>query len=186
MSPTAVQTANLRASETVLDLGSGGGLDVFLASKRVGENGKVIGVDMTPEMIELARRNALKGGYKNVEFVQCLIEDMDVATNSIDCAISNCVLNLCPDKARAFKEIFRVLKPGGRLVASDIALRRTLPPGIKESLVAYVGCISGALLADDYDQMLRDAGFSEVKIVPKGVDLNVYNKIVGDDQSTTA
>ncbi|KXS14005.1 S-adenosyl-L-methionine-dependent methyltransferase [Gonapodya prolifera JEL478] len=182
----AAQAANLRPGEKVLDLGSGGGLDVFLASKKVGPTGSVVGVDMTPEMIDLARRNAQKGGYTNVEFVHCLIEDMDVASNSFDCAISNCVLNLCPNKPRAFAEVFRVLKPGGRLVASDILLRQPLPADIKKSLTAYVGCIAGASLVEEYDAMLKEAGFAEVKIVSKNVDLNAYNKVVGEPKEPSS
>lgn len=173
-----IEIANLRAGETVLDLGSGGGLDAFLASKAVGASGKVIGVDMTEEMVMLAKENAKKGGFKNVEFVHSGIEDMvddgRVPENSVDCVISNCVLNLCPDKPRAFKAVHAVLKPGGRLVASDIALKTQLPDAIKNDVMAYTGCIAGAVLIGEYKKMLEEAGFGAVEILDAGKDLNVY------------
>src|SRR4029434_2503838 len=143
--PTAM--ANLRAGEVVVDLGSGGGLDVFLAAGKVGPTGKAIGIDMTPEMIELARRNAAKAndgkGYANVEFHLATIDKLPLLDSSVDCVISNCVINLAPDKPAVFREIARVLKPGGRLAVSDIALKQPLPPEIGKDLMAYVGCIAG-------------------------------------------
>ena len=146
--PTA--TAHLRAGEVVVDLGSGGGLDVFLASKKVGPEGRAIGIDMTPSMIERAQSNALSGGYNNVEFYLAMIDKIPLLDSSIDCVISNCVLNLAPDKPAVFREIARILKPGGRLAVSDIALRHDLPEYIAKSMAAYVGCIGGAIKMDDY------------------------------------
>lgn len=181
--PTA--TAHLREGETVVDLGSGGGLDVFLAAAKVGPTGRAIGIDMTPEMIELARRNAAKANdgasYSNVEFHLATIDQLPLEDNSVDCVISNCVINLAPDKPAVFREIARVLKPGGRLAVSDIALKRSLPPEISQDVMAYVGCIAGAVLIDDYKQGLVDAGFSNVQVIDSGADLNAYAKI--DNQS---
>lgn len=177
--PTA--TANLRKGETVVDLGSGGGLDVFLAAARVGPTGRAIGIDMTPEMIDLARRNAAKGnngeGYSNVEFHLATIDKLPLQDNSVDCVISNCVINLATDKPAVFREIARVLKPGGRLAVSDIALRQPLPREISEDVFAYVGCIGGAILIDDYKRQLIEAGFSNVQVIDSGADLNAYAKI---------
>lgn len=173
--PTA--TANIREGETVVDLGSGGGLDVFLASKQVGPTGKSIGIDMTPQMIELANRNAEKGGYTNVEFHLSTIDKMPLADNSVDCVISNCVINLASDKPAVFREIARVLKPGGRLAVSDIALKRELPPELGADVAAYVGCIAGAISFDDYRNGLADAGFSAVEVVDSKADLNAYSKV---------
>lgn len=177
--PTA--SANLRPGETVVDLGSGGGLDVFLAAAKVGATGRAIGIDMTPEMIALARRNAAQAndgqGYPNVEFHLATIDKLPLPDNSVDCVISNCVINLATDKPAVFREIARVLKPGGRLAVSDMALKKPLPPEISEDIFAYVGCISGALLIDDYQRQLIDAGFSNVQVVDSGSDLNAYAKI---------
>ena len=177
--PTA--TANLREGETVVDLGSGGGLDVFLAAAKVGPTGRAIGIDMTPEMIELARRNAARGNegtpYTNVEFHLATIDKLPLPDNSVDCVISNCVINLAADKPAVFREIARVLKPGGRLAASDIALKRALPKEISEDIFAYVGCISGAILIDDYKRQLIEAGFSNVQVIDSNADLNAYAKI---------
>jgi SAM-dependent methyltransferase len=173
--PTAV--ASIRPGEVVVDLGSGGGLDVFLASKLVGPEGKAIGVDMTPEMIERARKNAEKGGYTNVEFYLGTIDHLPLADASVDCVISNCVINLTPDKPAVFREIARVLKPGGRLAVSDIALKSELPPAVAASMAAYVGCIGGAILISDYSDGLRAAGFGYVEIVDSGADLNAYAKV---------
>jgi SAM-dependent methyltransferase len=177
--PTAI--ANLREGETVVDLGSGGGLDVFLAAAKVGATGRAIGIDMTPEMIELARRNAAKreGGAANVEFHLATIDNLPLADASADCVISNCVINLAPDKAAVFREIARVLKDGGRLAASDIALKRSLPPEFANDLLAYVGCIAGAISIEDYRRGLVEAGFSEVLIVDSGADLNAYSQVEG-------
>ena len=178
--PTAF--ASLREGEVVVDLGCGGGLDVFLAAQKVGPNGKAIGIDMTSEMLDLARRNAAKSGAENVEFHQATIDKLPLTDASVDCVISNCVINLAPDKPAVFREIVRVLKPGGRLVVSDIALKKPLPSEIGQDLMAYVGCIAGAILVEDYRQGLVDAGFAEVAVIDSGADLNVYTKI--DDQST--
>jgi SAM-dependent methyltransferase len=173
--PTA--TAHIRPGEVVVDLGSGGGLDVFLAAKMVGPNGRAIGIDMTPAMIERARANAKAGGYTNVEFYQSTIDRIPLPDASVDCVISNCVLNLAPDKPAVFREIARVLKPGGRVAVSDIALKRKLPEAVAQSIAAYVGCIAGAILVDDYRAGLLAAGFEHVEIVDNGADLNAYAKV---------
>lgn len=173
--PTA--TAHLKPGEVVVDLGSGGGLDVFLAARKVGPHGRAIGIDMTPAMIERARANAQAGSYTNVEFHQSTIDKLPLADNSVDCVISNCVLNLAPDKPAVFREIFRVLKPGGRLAVSDIALKAELPAAIASSLAAYVGCIAGAIRIDTYRTELANAGFQYVEIIDSGADLNAYAKV---------
>ena len=160
-----VALASLREGETVLDLGSGAGVDCFLAADKVGNNGRVIGVDMTPEMIEKARENARKGNYENVEFRLGEIENLPAADNSVDVVISNCVINLSPDKRRVFMEAFRVLKPGGRLMISDIVLLKELPDFIKNSIEAYIGCLSGAIMRDEYIDTIKAAGFEEVRII---------------------
>jgi arsenite methyltransferase len=160
-----VALASLKKGETVLDLGSGGGFDCFLVADKVGKKGKVIGVDMTPEMLERARENARKGNYENVEFRLGEIENLPVADSSVDVVISNCVINLSPDKKRVFQEAFRALKPGGRLMISDIVLLKELPDVIKDSVTAYVGCVSGAMLKEDYLKAVKAAGFREVKIL---------------------
>jgi len=160
-----VALASLREGETVLDLGAGAGFDCFLAANKVGEKGRVIGVDMTPEMIEKARENAGKGNYGNVEFRLGEIENLPAADTSVDAVISNCVINLTPDKGRVFKEAYRVLKPGGRLMVSDIVLLKELPDFIKNSIEAYVGCISGAIMRDEYIEAIKAAGFQEVRII---------------------
>ena len=177
--PTA--TANLRAGETVVDLGSGGGLDVFLAARRVGPAGRAIGIDMTPAMIDLARRNATKSGLTNVEFHRASIDQLPLADSSADCVISNCVINLAPDKAAVFREVARVLRPGGRLAVSDIALKRELPLELGNDLMAYVGCIAGAIPIDEYRRGLLDAGFAHVEVIDAGADLNAYALV--EDQS---
>jgi arsenite methyltransferase len=173
--PTA--TAHLRSGEVVVDLGSGGGLDVFLTAKMVGPEGQAIGIDMTPAMIERARSNALTGGYTNVQFHQSTIDNIPLPDDSVDCVISNCVLNLAPDKPAVFREIARILKPGGRLAVSDIALKGELPEAIAQSIAAYVGCIAGAISMDDYRAGLLAAGFEHVEIVDSGSDLNAYAKV---------
>jgi arsenite methyltransferase len=173
--PTAF--ASLRPGETVLDLGCGGGLDVLLAADKVGPSGKSIGIDMTSEMLELSRRNAV--GRTNVEFVQATIDNLPLPNASVDCVISNCVINLAPDKPAVFREIARVLKPGGRLAVSDIALKQPLPPEIGNNLMAYVGCIAGAILIADYRAWLAAAGFDAVEIIDTGKDLNAYSKVEG-------
>ena len=158
--PTAI--AALQPGETVLDLGSGGGIDCFLASKMVGPRGKVIGVDMTPEMIELANRNKKKVGASNVEFRMGQIEELPVETASVDVIISNCVINLSPDKDAVFAEAFRVLKPGGRLQVSDIVWTKPVPESVKGDMEKWAGCIAGALLESEYLGKIRAAGFEEV------------------------
>ena len=173
--PTA--TAHLRPGEVVLDLGSGGGLDVFLAAKMVEPAGRAIGIDMTSAMIERARTNAQVGGYTNVAFYQSTIDQIPLPDASVDCVISNCVLNLAPDKPAVFREIARVLKPGGRVAISDIALKHELPEAIAKSMAAYVGCIAGAIRIGDYRDGLLAAGFEHVEIVDSGADLNAYAKV---------
>ena len=173
--PTAFAT--LRPGETVVDLGCGGGLDVFLAADKVGPTGKAIGIDMTDEMLELSRRNA--AGRKNVEFHKATIDNIPLPDASVDCVISNCVINLAPDKPAVFREIARVLKPGGRLAVSDIALKKPLPPEIGNDLMAYIGCVAGAILMDDYRNWLAAAGFDAVEIIDAGKDLNAYSKVNG-------
>jgi arsenite methyltransferase len=164
-----------------VDLGCGGGLDVFLAAKKVGPTGKAIGIDMTPEMLALARHNAAKGNkglpYSNVEFHQAMIDKLPLVDASVDCVISNCVINLAPDKPAVFREIVRVLKPGGRLAVSDIALKKPLPDEIGQDLMAYVGCIAGAIMIDEYRNQLIEAGFSAVEVIDTGSDLNAYAKV---------
>ncbi len=160
-----IALASLKEGEVVLDLGSGAGFDCFLAANKVGKTGKVIGVDMTPEMIERARENAKKGGYSNVEFRLGEIEHLPVADNSVDAIISNCVINLVPEKDKVFAEAFRVLKPNGRLMISDIVLLKELPDIIQSSVDAYVGCISGAIIKDKYIEGIKNAGFQDVTIV---------------------
>jgi ubiquinone/menaquinone biosynthesis C-methylase UbiE len=157
-----VALASLKEGETVVDLGSGGGLDCFLASRKVGAKGKVIGIDMTVEMLERARANCKKGDYKNVEFRLGEIENMPIADNTADTIISNCVINLSPDKQRVFNEAYRVLKPKGRLMISDMVLLKDLPNKVKKSVLAYVGCVAGA---DKKDEYLGKSGFVEVEIV---------------------
>jgi arsenite methyltransferase len=175
--PTAF--ASLKPGETVVDLGSGGGLDVFLAAKKVGPTGRAIGIDMTPEMLALAHSNAAKGGYQNVEFHEATIDRLPLADGSVDCIISNCVINLAPDKPAVFREMARVLKPGGRVAISDIAIKRPLPPELGESLMAYVGCIAGAIEIDAYREGMLAAGFSAVEIQDSGADLNAYAQVEG-------
>lgn len=157
--------SSIRDGETVLDLGSGAGFDCFLAAARVGRNGRVIGVDMTSEMIGKARENAKKGNYENVEFRLGEIEKLPVANSSVDLIISNCVINLSPDKGRVFQEAFWVLKPGGRVMISDIVILRELPNAIRDSIEAYVGCISGAIKKDEYLKKIEGAGFQDVKVM---------------------
>jgi SAM-dependent methyltransferase len=161
--PTAL--ASLRKGETVVDLGAGGGFDCFLAAKQVGRTGRVIGVDMTPEMVEKARANAVRAGRANVEFRLGEIEHLPVADATADAVISNCVINLAQDKRQVFREAFRVLQPGGRLLVSDIVLLNKLPRRIRESVTAYVGCVAGASLKPDYLAAIRAAGFREVRVL---------------------
>ncbi len=160
-----VAMASLKDGETVLDLGSGAGFDCFLAANRVGKEGWVIGVDMTPEMILKARENARAGNYGNVEFRQGDIENIPAADSSVDVVISNCVINLAPDKGKVFKEAFRVLKPGGRLMVSDIVLRKELPDVVKNSMGAYIGCLCGAVMMDEYLDAIKNAGFGDIEVL---------------------
>ena len=159
--------AALKPGEVVLDLGSGAGFDCFLAARAVGEAGRVIGVDMTPDMVSKARGNAIKGGYANVEFRLGEIEHLPVADASIDVIISNCVINLSPSKAQVFHEAFRALKPGGRLAISDIVLTAELPPEMHAEIALYTGCVAGAANVVDLIAMLAGAGFSDIRIAPK-------------------
>lgn len=160
-----VAIASLGEGEVVLDLGSGAGFDTFLAAAKVGEKGRVIGVDMTPEMLKRARENAIKGGYRNVEFKEGDIERLPVESNTVDAIISNCVINLSVEKRRVFKEAFRVLKPGGRMMISDLVLLKNLPDAIKKSVEAYVGCIAGATRKEDYLMFIKEAGFKDIKVI---------------------
>ncbi len=160
-----IALASLKNGETMLDLGSGAGFDCFIAAKKVGKEGKVIGVDMTPDMIDRARDNARKGNYTNVEFRLGEIENLPAADNSVDVIISNCVINLAPDKSRVFKEAFRVLKPGGRLMISDIVLLKELPESIRDSIEAYIGCVAGATKKDEYLKTIKNAGFGDVQVL---------------------
>jgi len=160
-----IALASLKEGETVVDLGSGFGFDCFLAASRVGEKGKVIGIDMTPEMVAKAGENARKNGYENVEFILGDIERLPIAQNIADVVISNCVINLSPDKEKVFKEIFRVLKPGGRLMISDIVLLKELPEAVKNSAELYVACVSGAVEREEYLELIEEAGFTEVKVI---------------------
>ena len=160
-----IALASLREGDVVIDLGSGAGFDCFLVANKVGKSGRVIGVDMTPEMVEKARENVLKSNYQNVEFRLGEIENLPVADNSADVIISNCVINLSPDKERVLQEAFRVLKPGGRLTVSDIVLLQELPETIKNSVAAYIGCVSGAIKKETYVQTVQDAGFKDVQIM---------------------
>ena len=160
-----IALASIKEGEIVLDLGSGAGFDCFLAARKVGEHGRVIGIDMTPEMITKARGNARKGGYKNIEFRLGEIENLPVEDNLADLVISNCVINLSPDKDRVFAETYRTLKPGGRLMVSDIVLLKPLPSSILNSIEAYVGCIAGAAIKSDYIEAIKSAGFQDVEII---------------------
>lgn len=160
--PTAI--ASLKEGDVVLDLGSGAGFDVFLAAKKVGKTGKVVGIDMTDEMLEKANENAKKGSYTNVEFRKGDIENLPVDNNSVDVVISNCVINLAPDKAKVFKEIYRVLKTGGRLMVSDVVLVKALPEDLKNDKDLLIGCVSGAILKEDYLNLLKQTGFTDIKI----------------------
>lgn len=175
--PTAF--ASLRPGETVVDLGCGGGLDVFLAAQRVGPTGRAVGIDMTPRMIDLARRNAAAGGVTHAEFHLSTIDRLPLPDGSADCIISNCVINLAPDKSAVFREMFRVLKPGGRVAVSDIALKKPLPDDLAKDLFAYVGCVAGAIPLDAYRHGLAAAGFAHVHVADSGADLNAYAKVEG-------
>jgi arsenite methyltransferase len=175
--PTAF--ASLRPGETVVDLGCGGGLDVLLAAGRVGPAGRAVGIDMTPEMIERARQNAARQGLANVEFHLATIDRLPLADGSADCIISNCVINLAPDKRAVFREMHRVLKPGGRVAVTDIALKKPLPEELARSIEAYVGCVAGAVTVEEYERGLRDAGFDAVQVVDTRKDLMAYALVEG-------
>jgi ubiquinone/menaquinone biosynthesis C-methylase UbiE len=164
-----IATASIKEGETIIDLGSGAGFDSFLAANAAGKKGKVIGIDMTSGMVEKARKNAEKDGYDNVEFVLAEIEDIPLPDGTADLIISNCVINLSPDKDKVFSEAYRLLKPGGRVMVSDIVLRKDLPESILDSVEAYIGCVSGAEKIEDYLGYIKDAGFSEVKILDESV-----------------
>ncbi len=163
--PTAI--ASLKKGEVVLDLGSGGGFDVFIAARKVGPKGKAIGVDMTPEMLAKARRNIATSGLKNVEFRLGEIEHLPVADASVDVVISNCVINLSPDKPQVWREIARVLKPGGRVAVSDLAVFQPLPAAVQASVEALVGCIAGAVLISETEQMAKAAGLVDIELTKK-------------------
>lgn len=160
-----VTLASVNEGEIVLDLGSGAGVDCFLAANRVGKTGKVIGVDMTPEMVKKARKNAKRGGYETVEFKVGEIENLPVTDSSVDVIISNCVVNLSPDKEKVFQEAFRVLKPGGRMIISDIVLLKELPASLKNSEEAYISCVAGAVLKEEYMGLIEKAGFINIDIL---------------------
>jgi len=159
--------ANLKVGETVLDLGSGGGFDCFLAARQIGDSGHVIGVDMTPAMVSKARTNADKGGYRNVEFRLGEIENLPVANGTVDAIISNCVINLSPNKPRVFADAYRVLKPGGRLAISDVVAFAVLPDDIRRDMALFTGCMAGASLITEVEEMLKTAGFQQIRVAPK-------------------
>lgn len=175
-----ITLASLEPGQTVLDLGSGAGLDCFFAAKKIGEAGKVIGVDMTPEMIERARSNAQRMNIQNVEFRQGYLEELPVEPNSVNVIISNCVINLSPDKAKVFGEAFRVLKPGGKLAVSDIVTDGPLPDAIKQSLSAWAGCVAGAVDASDYIGMMASVGFTEISVRPVFFDKQTVDAAIDD------
>jgi SAM-dependent methyltransferase len=175
-----ITLASLQPGQTVLDLGSGAGLDCFFAAKKVGETGRAIGVDMTPEMIERARSSAKRLNIQNVEFRQGYLEDLPVESNTVDVIISNCVINLSPDKAKVFSEAFRVLKPGGKLAVSDIVTDGPLPEAIKKSLSAWAGCVAGAVEAQDYIAMMKSVGFTDISITPVYFDKATVDSAIND------
>jgi arsenite methyltransferase len=160
-----VALASLKPGETVIDLGSGGGLDCFLSANKVGEKGKIIGVDMTPEMLDKARTNLQKSKHKNIEFRLGEIENLPIADNTADLIISNCVINLSPNKQRVFQEAYRVLKPNGRLMISDMVLLKSLPKEIMKNIQAYIGCVSGAEKKTDYLNLIKQAGFEKIQVI---------------------
>ncbi len=178
--------ASVAEGEVVLDLGCGGGMDLFLAAQRVGPTGKAIGVDMTAEMLSRAQAGVERLGLKNVELHQATIDQLPLPDASVDCIISNCVINLVPDKAAVFREMLRVLKPGGRVALSDIALKQPLPEHVKHSFEAYVGCIGGAILIDQYRQLLQQEGFDAVTVTDTGADLNAYALATSDSSSSSS
>ena len=175
-----ITLAALQPGQTVLDLGSGAGLDCFFAAKKVGETGKVIGVDMTPEMIERAQSSAKRMKIQNVEFRQGYLEELPVESNSVDVIISNCVINLSPDKEKVFAEAFRVMKPGGKLAVSDIVTDEDLPEPIRKSLSAWAGCVAGAVAAKEYIGMMESVGFSNISITPVFFDQETVDAAIND------
>jgi arsenite methyltransferase len=175
-----ITLASLQQGQTVLDLGSGAGLDCFFAAKKVGETGRVIGVDMTPEMIERARSSAKRLNIQNVEFRQGYLEDLPVESDTVDVIISNCVINLSPDKSKVFGEAFRVLKPSGELAVSDIVTDGPLPESIKQSLSAWAGCVAGAVEAQDYIGMMKAVGFTDVTVTPVFFDKDTVDSAIDD------
>jgi arsenite methyltransferase len=175
-----ITLASLQSGQTVLDLGSGAGLDCFFAAKKVGETGRVIGVDMTPEMIERASSSAKRLNIQNVEFRQGFLEELPVESSTVDVIISNCVINLAPDKSKVFAEAFRVLKPGGKLAVSDIVTDGPLPNAIKKSLSAWAGCVAGAVEAKDYIGMMEAVGFTDISIVPVYFDKETIDSALSD------
>ena len=175
-----ITLASLEPGQTVLDLGSGAGLDCFFAARKVGETGKVIGVDMTPEMLEKARSSAKRMNLANVEFRQGFIEDLPVESGTVDVIISNCVINLSPNKSRVFNETFRVLKPGGKLAVSDIVTDGELPDAVKKSLSAWAGCVAGAVEAKDYIAMMEAAGYTNISVKPVFFDKQTVDDALGD------
>jgi SAM-dependent methyltransferase len=177
-----ITLASLQPGQTVLDLGSGAGLDCFFAARKVGVTGQVIGVDMTPEMIERAQSSARRLNIQNVEFRQGYLEDLPVQAGSVDVIISNCVINLSPDKSRVFTEAFRVLKPGGRLAVSDIVTDGPLPDPIKKSLSAWAGCVAGAVEAEEYIGMMKSVGFTDISVVPVFFDKETVDSAIDDMQ----
>jgi SAM-dependent methyltransferase len=175
-----ITLASLQPGQTVLDLGSGAGLDCFFAAKKVGETGKVIGVDMTPEMIERAQSSAKRLNIQNVEFRQGYLEELPVESNTVDVIISNCVINLAPDKSKVFAEAIRVLKPGGRLAVSDIVTDGPLPDPIKQSLSAWAGCVAGAVDSKDYVGMMQAVGFTNITVTPVFFDKGTVDSAIND------
>jgi SAM-dependent methyltransferase len=177
--PTAL--AEIQKGETVLDLGSGGGIDVFLAANKVGDSGKVIGVDMTPDMIATAVENAQRGGYNNVEFKLGEIEDLPIPSDSIDVIISNCVINLTPDKNKAYNEVYRVLRSGGRILVSDLVTEGFIPPELRKSFQAWSECVGGAMEKQDYLNTIKNAGFKEVEIIEQHffTEPNMDERLIG-------
>ena len=175
-----ITLASLQPGQTVLDLGSGAGLDCFFAAKKVGETGHVIGVDMTPEMIERAQSSAKRLNIQNVEFRQGYLEDLPVESNTVDVIISNCVINLAPDKSKVFAEAFRVLKPSGKLAVSDIVTDGPLPDAVKKSLSAWAGCVAGAIEAKDYVGMMEAVGFTNISITPVFFEQETIDSAIAD------
>ena len=175
-----ITLASLEPGQTVLDLGSGAGLDCFFAAKKVGETGKVIGVDMTPEMIERARSSAKRMNLNNVEFRQGFLENLPIDSNSVDVIISNCVINLSPDKSKVFAEAFRVLNSGGKLAVSDIVTDGPLPDSVKQSLSAWAGCVAGAVEANDYIRLMETVGFTNISVKPVFFDKETVDSALAD------